>query len=251
VLDASAAGMRFCGAFSHRCITGSAIVVLFESVGLRYGDGPEILKEVSFALAPGSIHFLVGPSGSGKSSILKLIYRALKPSAGRVSLFGRDLATVARQELPELRRRIGIVFQDFRLIDHLSAFDNVALPLRVRNVAEREVRQHVGELLQWVGLADQIDAPPPTLSGGQQQRAAIARAVIGRPNLLVADEPTGNVDDAMAVRLMYLFEELNRLGTTVLIATHNEALVARFGHRQLHIENGRVAARPVRGRPVT
>lgn len=232
-------------------MTGSVIVVLFENVGLRYGDGPEVLKDVSFALAPGSIHFLIGPSGSGKSSILKLIYRALKPTTGRVSLFSRDLATVARQDLPDLRRRIGIVFQDFRLIEHLSAFDNVALPLRVRNVPEREVRQHVGELLHWVGLADQMDAAPPTLSGGQQQRAAIARAVIGRPELIVADEPTGNVDDKMAVRLMYLFEELQRLGTTVLIATHNEALAARFGHRQLHIEDGRVAVQAAQGRSVS
>ncbi len=238
--------MRFSTPFRNRYTTGSVILVLFESVGLRYGDGPDILKDVSFALAPGSIHFLVGPSGSGKSSILRLIYRALKPNVGRVSLFGRDLATVARHDLPDLRRRIGIVFQDFRLIEHLSTFDNVALPLRVRNVAERDVRQHVGELLQWVGLADQIDAPTPTLSGGQQQRAAIARAVIGRPDLLVADEPTGNVEDAMAVRLMYLFEELNRLGTTVLIATHSEALVARFGHRQLRIEDGRIVPRPAR-----
>jgi cell division transport system ATP-binding protein len=231
--------MRFSASIIQSPLTGGAPLVLFESVGLRYGDGPDILDDVSFALAPGSIHFLVGPSGSGKSSILKLIYRALRPSAGRVSLFGRDLAAVSHDELPDIRRRIGIVFQDFRLIDHLSTFDNVALPLRVRNVVEREVRQHVGELLQWVGLAEQVEAPPPTLSGGQQQRAAIARAIIGRPSLLIADEPTGNVDDAMAVRLMYLFEELNKLGTTVLIATHNEALVARFGHRQLRIENGR------------
>jgi len=223
-------------------------LVLFESVGLRYGDGPDILKDVSFALAPGSIHFLVGPSGSGKSSILRLIYRTLRPTEGQVSLFGRDLATVSHDELPDMRRRIGIVFQDFRLIEHLSAFDNVALTLRVRSVAEKEIRQHVSELLTWVGLGEHTGAPPPTLSGGQQQRAAIARAVIGRPSLLIADEPTGNVDDAMAMRLMYLFEELNKLGTTVLIATHNEALVARFGHRQLRIEDTRVVAVPASGR---
>ncbi|MEX1107491.1 MAG: cell division ATP-binding protein FtsE [Dongiaceae bacterium] len=222
-------------------------MVLFENVGLRYGDGPEILQDVSFELAPGSLHFLIGPSGSGKSSILRLIHRALRPSAGRISLFGRDLAAIAHDELPDMRRRVGIVFQDFRLIDHLSTFDNVALPLRVRGVASREVRQHVTELLQWVGLNDQIEALPPTLSGGQQQRAAIARAVIGRPDLLIADEPTGNVDDTMAVRLMYLFEELNRLGTTVLIATHNEALVERFGHRQIRIDQSRVRVLPARG----
>jgi cell division transport system ATP-binding protein len=221
-------------------------LVVFEDVGLRYGDGPEVLGEVSLRLPPGSFHFMVGPSGAGKSSLLRLTYLAVRPSRGRLSLFGRDVSQLTRRELPAVRRRIGVVFQDFRLLDHLSAFDNVALPLRVARAREAEIRRNVTELLSWVGLADHLHALPPTLSGGQQQRVAIARAVVGRPELLLADEPTGNVDDAIAVRLMYLFEELNRLGTTVVIATHNQALVERFDHPRLQLAGGRVAVEPGR-----
>ena len=207
---------------------------------MRYGAGPEILRDVTFTLAPGSFHFLVGPSGAGKSSLLRLMYLAQRPTTGLVSLFGRNVADLARDDMPGLRRRIGVIFQDFRLIDHLSAFDNVALPLRIAGARESEIRKHVPELLSWVGLADHLDALPATLSGGQQQRVAIARAVIARPSLLLADEPTGNVDDAIALRLMYLFEELNKMGTTVVIATHNDGLVNRFTHRQLRIDGGSV-----------
>jgi cell division transport system ATP-binding protein len=210
-------------------------VVVFDDVLLRYGAGPDILRDVSFNLAPGSFHFLVGASGAGKSSLLRVLYLALKPAGGQATLFGRDVARLARRETAELRRRIGVVFQDFRLLDHLSALDNVALPLRIAGVRESEVQENVRELLTWVGLGDHLAASPATLSGGQQQRVAIARAVVGRPSLLLADEPTGNVDDQIALRLMYLFEELNRLGTTVVIATHNEALVERFRHPQLRI----------------
>ncbi len=213
-------------------------VVRFENVGMRYGMGPEVLRDVSFTLPAGSFHFLTGPSGAGKSSLLKLMYLAHRPSRGLINLFGRDIATTDRREMPALRRRIGVVFQDFRLIDHLSALDNVALPLRVAGANDDQVREHVAELLAWVGLAEHIEATPTTLSGGQQQRVAIARAVINRPSLLLADEPTGNVDDELAVRLLYLFDELNKLGTTVVIATHNESLVERFGHTVLHLEDG-------------
>jgi cell division transport system ATP-binding protein len=213
-------------------------MVRFENVGLRYGLGPEVLQDISYELAEGSFHFLVGPSGAGKSSLLRLMYLALKPSRGLITLFGRDIATTGRRDLASLRRRIGVVFQDFRLLDHLTAFDNVALPLRVAEVRESEVRKHVKELLTWVGLQDHLWARPPTLSGGQQQRVAIARAVIARPKLLLADEPTGNVDDTMALRLMHLFEELNKLGTTIVIATHNEQLVNRLGHVCLRLERG-------------
>jgi cell division transport system ATP-binding protein len=215
-------------------------LVVFDGVGLRYGRGPAIFSEVSLTLTAGSFHFLVGPSGAGKSSFLRLMYLAARPAEGRMTLFGRQIARVTRRELPGLRRRIGVVFQDFRLLDHLSAFDNVALPLRVAGEREGEIRRNVTELLSWVGLADELQSLPPTLSGGQQQRVAIARAVVGRPELLLADEPTGNVDDAIAVRLMYLFEELNRLGTTVIIATHNQGLVDRFDHPQIRIAEGRV-----------
>jgi len=220
-------------------------VVRFENVGMRYGMGPEVLRDVSFALSAGSFHFLTGASGAGKSSLLKLIYLAERPSRGLVTLFGRDIATTPRQELPALRRRIGVVFQDFRLIDHLSALDNVALPLRVAGAKDDQVREHVAELLAWVGLAEHIETTPPVLSGGQQQRVAIARAVINRPSLLLADEPTGNVDNDIAVRLLYLFDELHKLGTTILVATHNEALVRRFNHAVLHLEGGELTQLPM------
>ena len=225
----------------------AATLVLFEDVGVRYGAGPEIIQGASFTLAPGSFHFLVGSSGAGKSSLLRLMYLSLRPASGRVNLFGRDVDKLRRRDIPFLRRRIGVVFQDFRLLTHLSALDNVALPLRIAGVRESEVREHVTELLKWVGLADHVNAFPATLSGGQQQRVAIARAVIARPSLLLADEPTGNVDDSIGVRLMYLFEELNKMGTTVVVATHNERVVGRFNHRQLRVEDGTVrlvGARP-------
>ena len=215
-------------------------VVQFDSVGLRYDHGPEILQDLNFALPAGSFHFLTGPSGAGKSSLLRMMYLAQKPSRGRVTLFGKDTLMARRYELPALRRRIGVVFQEFRLLDHLSTLDNVALPLRVAGAGEAEVRKFVPDLLGWVGLADHLSAKPPTLSGGQKQRVAIARAVIGRPDLLLADEPTGNVDDDIAMRLMHLFEELNKLGATVLVATHNESLVTRLGYPRLHLENGRL-----------
>ena len=197
---------------------------------------------MSFVLQPGSFHFLVGPSGAGKSSILKLMHLTMRPAAGSIELFGRALGNLDRADRARLRRRIGVVFQDFRLIDHLSAIDNVALPLRIAGIAEAEIQRHVRELLAWVGLADHFDALPATLSGGQQQRVAIARAVISRPSLLLADEPTGNVDEPIGLRLMYLFEELHKLGTTVVIATHNEQLVQRFQHRQLRIRDHQLAS---------
>ena len=213
-------------------------IARFENVGLRYGLGPEVLQDMTFSLAPGSFHFLVGESGAGKSSLLKLMYLALKPSRGLISLFGSDIATTQRLKLPALRRKIGVVFQEFRLLGHLSTFDNVALPLRVAGIKEADVTRHVTELLEWVGLKDHMKSRPPTLSGGQQQRVSIARAVIARPKLLLADEPTGNVDDTMALRLMHLFEELNRLGTTIVAATHNMALVDRLGHPLMRLDEG-------------
>ena len=207
---------------------------------MRYGAGPEVLRDINLRLESGSFHFLTGQSGAGKSSLLKLIYLAERPSRGLISLFDKDIAALPRRELPALRRRIGVIFQDFRLIEHLSTFDNVALPLRVGGLDEEKVREHVTELLTWVGLADRLNARPPTLSGGQQQRVAIARAVIGRPSLLLADEPTGNVDDDMAMRLLRLLEEMNRLGTTVIIATHNQGLAGKLGHARIHLRNGQV-----------
>jgi cell division transport system ATP-binding protein len=218
-------------------------VVRFQNVGMRYGLGPEVLHDISFRLPRGSFHFLTGPSGAGKSSLLRLMYLAYRPSRGLVTLFGHDIATAPRGTLPELRRRIGVVFQDFRLIDTMTAMENVALPLRIAGASEAQIGEHVPELLRWVGLAEQIDARPATLSGGQKQRVAIARAVIARPSLLLADEPTGNVDAAIAMRLMRLLEELNKIGTTVVVATHSEQLIQRFDHPRLHLEAGELTLR--------
>ena len=215
-------------------------MVRFEDVTLRYGQGPEILTGLSLHLEPGSFHCLVGPSGAGKSSLLKLLYLEQRPSSGRISLFGRDVIRLSRDARAGLRRRIGVVFQDFRLIEHLSVYDNVALPLRLAGEREREIRRKVEELVAWVGLAAQLQADPRTLSGGQQQRVAIARALVGRPNLLVADEPTGSLDDRIGNRLMHLFQELHRNGTTVVLATHNLAMVERLGHPVLRLHEGQV-----------
>lgn len=212
----------------------------FEGVGMRYGRAPEVLRDLDLTLTTSSFQFLTGASGAGKSSLLKLIYLAHRPSRGLVSLFGQDIASAERAELPLLRRRMGVVFQEFRLLEHLTVFDNAALPLRLAGLSPREYHDDVAELLQWVGLGGRMDAQPATLSGGEKQRLAIARAVVGRPELILADEPTGNVDPEMGERLMRLFVELNRLGATVLIATHDLALVERAGRPVLHLENGRL-----------
>jgi cell division transport system ATP-binding protein len=225
-------------------VANAGEVVRFRNVGMRYGLGPEVLHDVSFALKAGSFHFLTGPSGAGKSSLLKLMYIGHHPSRGLIHLFGNDVTTIGRRDLPAIRRRIGVVFQDFRLIEHLSAVDNVALPLRIAGANEGHVREHVADLLRWVGLEEQLESRPSTLSGGQQQRVAIARAVIARPELLLADEPTGNVDDEIAMRLLYLLEELNKIGTTVVIATHNEALVSKFDYPRLVLVDGEVVVSP-------
>jgi cell division transport system ATP-binding protein len=215
-------------------------MIRFEEVGFRYGNGPEILRDVDLDLAPGSFHWLVGASGAGKSTLLKLLHLADRPTRGRVEAFGEDLSALRRRHLPKLRRQIGMVFQDFRLLDHLTVFDNVALPLRLARVRDSAVRKDVGEMLDWVGLGDVADADPRTLSGGQQQRVAIARAVVARPLLLLADEPTGSVDEATGTRILRLFQELHRLGTTVLVATHNELLLERFPHPVLRLEDGQL-----------
>ena len=201
--------------------------ITFDNVGLRYGTEKEVLSDLSFTLHPGSFYFLTGASGAGKTSLLTLLYLAQRPSRGAIRMFGTDVITMPRKRLPSYRRRLGVVFQDFRLVQHLSAFDNVALPLRVSGVRENDLRKPVSDMLEWVGLSHRMDAQPATLSGGEQQRVAIARAVIGRPELLVADEPTGNVDPDMALKLLRLFEALNRLGTTVVVATHDVHLLKK------------------------
>ena len=216
-------------------------MIRFENVGLRYGMGPEILRDISFHLPERSFQFLSGPSGAGKTTLLRLLFLSLKPTRGLITVFGKDRSRITARDLPHMRRRIGVVFQDFRLLGHLTALDNVALPLRIAGAKESLIRRHVPELLDWVGLGEHMNALPATLSGGQQQRVAIARAVIGRPKLLLADEPTGNVDDQIAMRLLFLFEELNRMGTTVLIATHNNMLVDRFSYPRLDLRDGQLS----------
>jgi cell division transport system ATP-binding protein len=215
-------------------------MIRFSHVVKEYPRTGLALQDVTFRVNKGEFAFLTGPSGAGKSTILRLVIVEETPTAGEVRVSGSLTSGLPRAEIPRLRRKIGVVFQDFRLLDHLSAIDNVALPLRIAGARESEVQTNVRELLTWVGLGAHLHALPATLSGGQQQRIAIARAVVSRPSLLLADEPTGNVDDRIGVRLMYLFEELNRLGTTVVIATHNEALVRRFPHPQLRIAENRV-----------
>ena len=215
-------------------------MVRFENVGLRYGLGPEVLRDLSFAVGPHSFQFLTGPSGAGKTSLLRLLYLSLKPTRGLITLFDHDVATLSNDALSTLRRRVGIVFQDFRLLDHMTTYENVALPLRVLGKDEAGYRNEVVELLRWVGLGERMLALPPVLSGGEKQRAAIARAVIARPQLLLADEPTGNVDPVLARRLLRLFVELNKSGTSVIIATHDIALMDLFDARRLVLHEGRL-----------
>jgi cell division transport system ATP-binding protein len=215
-------------------------VVRFENVGLRYGPGPEVLRDLTFRLDPHSFQFLTGPSGAGKTSLLRLLFLALRPTRGLITLFGHDIATLSKDSLATLRRRIGIVFQDFRLLDHMTTYENVALPLRVIGMEEDSYRKEVMELLDWVGLGERMWALPPVLSGGEKQRAAIARAVIARPQLLLADEPTGNVDPSLAQRLLRLFVQLNKTGTAVVIATHDIALMDQYDAPRLVLHEGRL-----------
>ncbi|MDE2365121.1 MAG: cell division ATP-binding protein FtsE [Hyphomicrobiales bacterium] len=216
-------------------------MVRFENVGLRYGAGPEVLQDLTFSIEPGSFQFLTGPSGAGKTTLMRLLLLSLKPTRGLISLFGTDSSKLDKDEITSIRRRIGVVFQDFRLLDHLTTYENVALPLRVQNRREDSYRQEVVELLNWVGLGDRMQVYPEVLSGGEKQRAAIARALIVRPDLLLADEPTGNVDPTMARRLIRLFVELQRSGTSVVVATHDLGLMDQFdGAKRLVLAGGRL-----------
>ena len=215
-------------------------MIRFENVGLRYGFGAEVLRDLSFHIDSHSFQFLTGPSGAGKTSLLRLLFLSLKPTRGLISMFNRDTATLTKDDRATLRRSIGIVFQDFRLLDHLTTYENVSLPFRVLGKEEGAYRSEVVELLQWVGLGERMDALPPVLSGGEKQRAAIARAVIARPQLLLADEPTGNVDPNLGQRLLRLFIELYRSGTSVIIATHDIALMDEYDARRLVLHEGRL-----------
>ena len=215
-------------------------MIHFENVGLRYGMGPEVLRDLTFDIPKRSFQFLTGPSGAGKTTLMRLLFMSLKPTRGLIRMFDRDISMIPGEELPLLRRRIGIVFQDFRLLDHMTTYENVALPLRVRGKDESSYRSDVIELLKWVGLGERINVLPPVLSGGEKQRVAIARALIDQPEVLLADEPTGNVDPPMAQRLLNLFTELNRLGTAVVIATHDLTLMDRVDARRMILSEGRL-----------
>ena len=221
-------------------------MIRLDGVGLQYDragrPGTEALRDLSFGVEEGGFRWLLGASGAGKSSLLRLLHVAVRPTRGRLAVLGTDVGRAPRGALPDLRRRIGMVFQDFRLLPHLSAFDNVALPLRLSGRSEGQIRADVIEMLRWVGLGRHMEARPAELSGGEQQRVAIARAVVGRPSLLLADEPTGNLDEAQAERLMILLKEMNRLGATVIVASHNEALVARHPGPALRLDRGRLVA---------
>ena len=207
---------------------------------MRYGNGAEVLRDVRLRLAAGSFHFLMGPSGAGKTSLLRVLSLAQPVSRGRVVMFGRDATALDRAETGGLQRRIGVVFQDFRLLDHLSVFENVALPLRLAGADDEQIAGHVGELLGWLGLGEAIEKPPTELSMGQRQLVAVGRAVVGRPSLLLADEPTSSVDGGHARRLIHLLLSLHRLGTTVVVATHNDRLVRQHGFPVLEMANGRL-----------
>ena len=213
-------------------------MVRFDNVGMRYGIEPEVLRDLNFSIETGSFHFITGASGAGKSSLLRLLYLAHRPSRGLITMFQQDLAIANRRTLTALRRKIGVVFQDFRLLDHLTLRENVALPLKIDGFEATQIESPVKELIDWIGLGTRIDAYASTLSGGEKQRLAIARAVIRRPSLLLADEPTGNVDPDNSLRLFRLFQELNKSGTSVVIATHDESLVSRFDYPQLRLFEG-------------
>ncbi len=223
--------------------------VKFENVCLTYnqnqrkdnGQRTLALDNVNLSLKRGGVYYLTGPSGAGKSSLLKLMYLALRPTSGKVELFGRDIDDLSRNELPELRREIGVVFQDFRLLPHLNLFDNLAVPFRTRGQEPHEYENDVIDLLGWIGLSHKVNQLPETLSGGEQQRVAIARAVICKPRLLIADEPTGNVDPQMGDLLIDLIMKLNQYrGSTIVIATHDHEMVKRAGRPVLAIEAGKL-----------
>ena len=220
-------------------------VIELDNVAYSYGGG-ELLSGISLQLQPGSFHFLTGPSGSGKTTFLKLCYGALVPTSGHVRLFDQDVRTMDRDAVALTRRRIGVVHQDVQFLDHLPLADNIALPLTVSGRGSLDEAANLKELLSWVGLKSRADARPPELSGGERQRAAVARAVIMSPDVILADEPTGNIDWEMSQRLLRLLVELNKMGKTIMIATHDLSLiraakgqvqsrVLRISNRQLHL----------------
>lgn len=215
-------------------------IVDLNHVGLRYDGGPEVLNDINLHLEEGSFHYLTGTSGSGKTSLMRLLHIGQLPSRGDISIFGEDIIKASRKKRAELRRHIGVIFQNFRLLPHLTLYDNIAMPLRLADISETKIETAVTEILRWIELHDYMKMKPVFLSGGQQQRAAIARAVITKPKILLADEPTGSLDDAMGDKIMALFEELNRTGTAIVVATHNQGMIDRFPHDILKLKMGHI-----------
>ncbi len=225
--------------FSSKIEDSHPVIELFDT-GMHYDSGEEILSDVNLSINKGEFYFLTGASGAGKTTLLKLLYLAHPPSRGHIKLFGHDLHYSDRNSMAKIRRRVGVVFQDYKLIENLSVFENVALSLRILGRSEKYIEKNVPSLLHWVGLGNHMHNKPATLSGGQKQRVAIARAIVNKPDVLIADEPTGNVDPQMAQRLLHLFGELNKYGTTVIVATHNTDLVNTFAYPRLHLEDGKL-----------
>ena len=213
-------------------------MVRLENIAKRYGTGAEILHDISLALEPGGFYFLTGSSGAGKTTLLRIIHLAERPSQGVVTLFGTDTSSLDRAGRAALRRRIGVVFQDFRLLDDLGVGDNISLPLRIAGIPEPEISERLAALLSWFGLENHVDARPTALSANDKQRVAMARAVVSRPDLLIADEPAGHVDDEIALLLIRVFERLSELGTTVLIATRDSGFISQFEHPRFHLDQG-------------
>lgn len=212
--------------------------ISFANVGAKYDTGREVLSDVSFNIRNGAFYFLSGASGAGKTTLLRLIYQLHKPSRGQIKLFGRPTGDMSRDEITNLRHKMAIVFQEYSLLSHLTVFDNIALPLRVRGIPDAKIKKLVAKVLEWVGLAKYADANPKSLSGGQQQRVSVARAIIIQPAILLADEPTGNLDDENASRLMELFIQMNKMfGTTIILATHSKKLMDTYKFPQMHVEN--------------
>ena len=217
-------------------------VISFANVAARYDGTEDILTDVSFNISAGSFYFLSGASGAGKTTLLRLIYQLHKPCRGTIKLFGTPTNNMSRDEITALRHKMAIVFQEYSLLSHISVFDNVALPLRVRGIPEAKVKKLVTKTLEWVGLGKYANANPKTLSGGQQQRVSVARAIIIQPSIMLADEPTGNLDDENASRLMELFIQMNKIfGTTIILATHNKKLMETYKFPVMHVENHKLS----------
>lgn len=221
-------------------LTPKDAAISFDRVTFAYAQGEEVFRDASFAIPKGGFFFLTGASGSGKSSLLKLIYNANKYYLGSLKVMGQEMKDIKESQLPDFRRKIGIVFQEFHLFDHLSTMDNVALPLTLKGEPLTQAREKAAELLSWIGLGSFLHKMPTILSGGQRQRVAMARAIINDPDIILADEPTGHVDDANAMKIMALFQSLHDKGKTLILSTHNRSIMDTMGYPKLIIEKGTV-----------